>query len=40
LWLWTLVSASAVLYQIGPRSAAMLHNVLEERFHGLLVTRL
>jgi hypothetical protein len=38
LWLWTLVSASAVLYQIGPRSAAMLHNVLEERFHGLLVS--
>lgn len=38
LWLWTLVSASAVLYQIGPRSAAMLENVLEDRFHGILVS--
>lgn len=38
LWLWTLVSASAVLYQIGPRSAAMLENVLEARFHGILVS--
>jgi transposase len=38
LWLWTLVSASAVLYQIGPRSAAMLENVLEERFGGILIS--
>jgi len=38
LWLWTLVSASAVLYQIGPRSAAMLEHVLEDRFHGILVS--
>ncbi len=38
LWLWTLVSPSAVLYQIGPRSAAMLENVLEEQFKGLLVS--
>ncbi|WP_256469912.1 IS66 family transposase [Aromatoleum aromaticum] len=38
LWLWTLVSASAVLYQIDPRCAAMLENVLEDRFHGILVS--
>ena len=38
LWLWTLVSAWTVLYQIGPRSAAMLENVLEDRFEGLLIS--
>lgn len=38
LWLWTLVSATAVLFVIGSREGEMLMNVLEDQFIGVLMS--
>lgn len=38
LWLWVLLSAQTVLYLIGPRTRAMLDNVLAETFPGIMMS--
>ncbi len=38
LWLWVLVSSHTALYLIGSRHREMLDNVLQGRFHGILIS--
>ena len=38
LWLWALVTTYTVLFLIGPRSAEMLENALQDGFNGILIS--
>ena len=38
LWLWALVSASTVVYLIGPRTREMLDNALQDGYTGILIS--
>lgn len=38
LWLWALVTTHTVLFLIGPRSAEMLENALQDGFYGILIS--
>ena len=38
LWLWALVTTYTALFLIGPRSAEMLENALQDGFHGILIS--
>ncbi len=38
LWLWALVTPYTVLFLIGPRSAEMLENALQDGYHGILIS--
>ena len=38
LWLWPLVTPYTVLFLIGPRSAEMLENALQNGYHGTLIS--
>jgi transposase len=38
LWLWALVTTHTVLFLIGPRTAEMLENALQDGYHGILIS--
>ncbi len=38
LWLWALVTTHTVLFLIGPRTAEMLENALQDGFYGILIS--